>query len=113
MAHRSPTTNSAARLQLRALDRGAELAGKLAKLEDEANSAGTPSAATQDELSSLAGEVDDLQPLARQVAGLQSRQLASLRRLLASAPAHADRAGVVPSTDAFRRRAARGPGPAR
>lgn len=91
--------NSAARLQLRALDRGAELAGKLAKLEQEANRAGTPSATAQDELSSLAGEVDDLQPLARQVAGLQSRQLGSLRRLLASAQRIADRAGVVPPTD--------------
>ena len=90
---------ASAKLQIKALERGADLAGKLAKLEDEANRERAASAQAQDELTALAGEVDDLRPLAREVAQLQSRQLGSLRRLLASAQRIAERAGVVAPTD--------------
>lgn len=86
---------AAAKLQQRAFEAASSLAARLAGLEEDANRERAPTQRAQAELASLGARVDDLKPLAANVAARQHDHLVALRRLLVSARRAAARAGVA------------------
>lgn len=86
---------AAAKLQQRAFEAAAKLAGRLGGLEEEANRDRAPTKRAQAEMTSLVTKVEDLRPLAADVAALQHDHLVALRRLLDAARRAAAHAGVA------------------